>query len=88
MARHTASNLGSDLLAGATETIAASVPKALAKAVRAQTGKREFSRFVTQALHRELVRRNRERLVDDLLAEVGPLDPAEVQAIDDLMRSV
>jgi hypothetical protein len=88
MARRTALSPGLDsLLTGATETIAASVPTALAKAVRAQTGKREFSRFVVQALHRELVRRNLDTLVNDLVAEVGPLDPAEMRAIDDVMRS-
>jgi hypothetical protein len=75
-----------DLLAGPSETIAASIPQSLANAVRAQTGRREFSRFVAQAMHRELVRRNRDRLVNDLIAELGPPSSADAQAIDDLMR--
>jgi len=60
-----------DLMSGPTETIAASIPRALALAVRAQTGKREFSRFVAQAMHRALLRRNLESLVKDLIAEFG-----------------
>ena len=75
-----------DLMSGPTETIAASIPRALAVAVRAQTGKREFSRFVAQAMHRALLRRNLESLVKDLIAEFGEPDPAIGLEIDDLMR--
>jgi len=86
MTRRLDSSAPGNLTEGPTETIAASIPKALASAIRAQMGKREFSRFVTLALHRELVRRNRKSLVDDLIAESGPLDPEELRAIDELMR--
>jgi len=73
-------------MSGPTETIAASIPRALAVAVRARTGKREFSRFVAQAMHRELLRRNLESFVSDLIAEFGPSDPADLREIDELMR--
>jgi hypothetical protein len=79
-------NPDADLLLGPTEPIAASIPQSLANAVRAQTGKREFSRFVAQAIHHELVRRNRDKLVNDLIAETGPPSIEDAQAIDDLMR--
>jgi len=75
-----------ELLSGPTETIAATIPRALADAVRAQTGKRGFSRFIAQAMHRELRRCDLETLVNELIAEVGPIDPAIGQEIDELMR--
>jgi hypothetical protein len=75
-----------DLVSGPSETIAASIPKALANAVRACIGKREFSRFVTQAMRRELTRRNRESLVHDLIAEIGAPNEDEIRKIDELMR--
>jgi hypothetical protein len=73
-------------LDGPTETIAASIPMVLAQAIRERTGKRGFSRFVTEALHRAVVRQNLQNLVDDLVAEAGPLDPGELREIDELMR--
>jgi hypothetical protein len=61
--------------AGPAETVAASVPRALAAAIRAQIGKREFSRFVERALARELVDQNRAAYVASFEKDHGPLDP-------------
>ena len=63
------------LFDGPRETIAASVPKTLAKTVRAMVGVRGFSKVVTEALAREVVRRNREELVALMEAESGRADP-------------
>ncbi|GAC1541093.1 MAG: hypothetical protein NVS2B17_18080 [Candidatus Velthaea sp.] len=63
---------------GPAETIAASLPKELAEAIRAQVGKRAFSQFVGQAVARELIDRNRAAYVEGMEALHGPLDPAVV----------
>jgi hypothetical protein len=60
---------------GPHETIAASVPKTMAKTVREMVGARGFSKFVTDALAREVARRNREELIAVMEAESGPADP-------------
>ena len=72
---------------GATETIAASVPSALVKEVREHVGKGEFSRFVAQALRRELVRLNRAKFVADFEAEFGALDKKAVDRARRALRS-
>jgi hypothetical protein len=61
--------------AGPSETVAASVPRALTAAIRAKVGKREFSRFVGRALARELVDQNRAAYVASFEKDHGPLDP-------------
>jgi hypothetical protein len=60
--------------AGPSETVAASVPRALAAAIRAKVGKREFSRFVGRALARELVDQNRAAYVACFEKDHGPVD--------------
>jgi hypothetical protein len=70
---------------GPAETIAASLPKELADAIRAQVGKREFSRFVARALARELVDRNRAAYVASFEADHGPLDPGLVASFEDVL---
>jgi hypothetical protein len=61
--------------AGPSETVAASVPRALTAAIRAKVGKREFSRFVGRALARELVDQNRAAYVASFEKDHGPVDP-------------
>lgn len=60
---------------GPSETIAASVPRALATAIRGKIGKREFSRFVGRAMAKELIDQNRAAYVASFEADHGPLDP-------------
>lgn len=74
-------------VAGATETIAASVPSALVREVRQHVGKGEFSRFVASALRRELVRLNRARFISDFESEFGPLDKKAVERARRAIRS-
>jgi hypothetical protein len=50
------------------------VPRALTAAIRAKVGKREFSRFVTRALARELVDQNRAAYVYSHENDHGPID--------------
>jgi hypothetical protein len=61
--------------AGPSETVAASVPRALTVAIRAKVGKREFSRFVGRALARELVDQNRAAYVASFEKDHGSVDP-------------
>ena len=72
---------------GSTETIAASVPSSLVKEVREHVGKGEFSRFVAQALRRELVRLNRAKFVADFESEFGALDKKAVERARRAIRS-
>jgi hypothetical protein len=65
--------------AGPSETVAASLPRALAAAIRAKVGKREFSRFVGRALARELVDQNRAAYLASFEKDHGPVD-AELMA--------
>jgi hypothetical protein len=71
--------------AGPAETIAASVPRALTVAIRAKIGKRQFSRFVGQALARELVDQNRANYVASFEAEQGPIDPQLTTRLEALL---
>ena len=61
--------------AGPSETVAASVPRALTAAIRAKVGKREFSRFVGRALARELIDQNRATYVASFEKDHGSVDP-------------
>jgi hypothetical protein len=72
---------------GATMTIAASVPVSIVSEVKKHTGKGGFSRFVTEALQHELRNRALAEIVDDVVAESGPLDTAEIAAALDFIRS-
>jgi hypothetical protein len=71
---------------GPIVTVAASLPKELADAIRALVGKREFSRFVGEALARELVDRERAAYVDEAIARHGPLDQNLVAELEELFR--
>ena len=71
--------------AGPSQTIAASVPRALAGAIRAKIGKREFSRFVGQALARELVDQNRAAYVASFERDHGPIDPELTARLETLL---
>jgi hypothetical protein len=71
--------------AGPAQTIAASVPRALTAAIRAKIGKREFSRFVAQALARELVDQNRAAYVASFERDHGPVDPKLTARLEALL---
>jgi len=71
--------------AGPSQTIAASVPRALAAAIRERIGKREFSRFVGRALARELVDQNRAAYVVSFERDHGPLDPELTARLESLL---
>ena len=71
--------------AGPAQTIAASVPRALTAAIRAKIGKREFSRFVGQALARELVDQNRAAYVASFEKDHGPIDPQLTARLEALL---
>jgi hypothetical protein len=71
--------------AGPSKTIAASVPRSLTKAIRAKIGKRGFSRFVGQALARELVDQNRAAYVASFEKDQGPIDPQLIARLETLL---
>jgi hypothetical protein len=71
--------------AGPSETIAASVPRSLTVAIRARIGKREFSRFVGQALARELIDQNRAAYVASFEKDHGPIDGKLTARLEDLL---
>jgi hypothetical protein len=71
--------------AGPAQTIAASVPRALTVAIRAKIGKRGFSRFVGQALARELVDQNRAAYVASFEKDHGPIDPQLTARLEALL---
>ena len=68
-------------------TIAASVPVSIVSEVKKHAGKGGFSRFVTEALQHELRNRALAEIVDDVVAESGPIDAAEIAAALNLIRS-
>jgi len=70
---------------GPADTIAASVPRSLTKAIRAKIGKRGFSRFVGQALARELVDQNRAAYLASFEKEHGPIDPELTARLEALL---
>jgi predicted GTPase len=77
VAKRTAYHANTDPLSqfkGPSETIAASVPSALASAIRKKVGKREFSAFVGRALAHELVDQSRAAYVESFEKDHGPID--------------
>jgi hypothetical protein len=54
--------------------VSATIPARLAQEVRARSGPRAFSAFVTRAIERELVRLSRLAFVTDVEERTGPLD--------------
>jgi len=65
------------LHAGKVRKVSVSMPEELAEAVRARTGAGGFSRYVTEAVDREIRHDLLGELIDELEAEYGPV-PQEV----------
>jgi len=55
--------------------VSVSMPEELAEAVRARTGAGGFSRYVTEAVEREIKHDQLGELLDELEAEYGPVPP-------------
>jgi hypothetical protein len=55
--------------------VSVSMPEELADAVRARTGAGGFSRYVTEAVEREIRHDRLGELLDELEAEYGPVPP-------------
>jgi hypothetical protein len=64
---------------GKVRKVSVSMPEELAEAVRTRTGAGGFSRYVTEAVRRELRHDLLGNLLDELEAEYGPVPP-EVRA--------
>lgn len=64
---------------GRVRKVSVSMPDELAEAVRARTGAGGFSRYVTEAVEREIRHDLLGELIGELEAEHGPV-PAEVRA--------
>ena len=62
-------------------TISATVPEEIARQVKAETGKRGFSKFVARAIARELLRKRREEFVRDAEETSGPVDEKRLRAV-------
>jgi hypothetical protein len=62
-------------LHGRVRKVSVSMPEALAEAVRARTGAGGFSRYVTEAVEREIMHDSLGDLIDELEAEYGPVPP-------------
>ncbi len=58
---------------GKVKKVSVSMPEELAEAVRARTGAGGFSRYVTEAVDREIRHDLLGELVDELEAEYGPV---------------
>lgn len=70
---------GGRLHGGKVRKVSVSMPEELAEAVRARTGTGGFSRYVTEAVDREIRHDLLGELIDELEAEFGPVPP-EVRA--------
>lgn len=70
---------GGRLHGGKVRKVSVSMPEDLAEAVRARTGTGGFSRYVTEAVDREIRHDLLGELIDELEAEFGPVPP-EVRA--------
>jgi hypothetical protein len=66
------------LHSGKVRKVSVSMPEELAEAVRARTGAGGFSRYVTEAVDREIRHDLLGELIDELEAEYGPV-PEEVR---------
>ena len=62
-------------LHGKVRKVSVSMPEELADAVRARTGAGGFSRYVTDAVEREIRHDRLGELLDELEAEYGPVPP-------------
>lgn len=67
------------LHSGKVRKVSVSMPEELADAVRSRTGAGGFSRYVTEAVDREIRNDLLGELIDELEAEYGPVPP-EVRA--------
>lgn len=70
---------------GPTVTVSASIPESLVVEARDAVGSREFSKFVAQAMRRELLRIRRRRLAEEMEAVSGPVPPEEIERIRRVM---
>jgi len=70
---------GGRLHGGKVRKVSVSMPEELAEAVRARTGAGGFSRYVTEAVDREIRHDLLGELIEELEAEFGPVPP-EVRA--------
>jgi len=66
---------GSRLHGGKVRKVSVSMPEELAEAVRARTGSGGFSRYVTEAVDREIKHDLLGELIAELEAEYGPVPP-------------
>ena len=63
---------------GRVRKVSVSMPEALAEAVRARTGAGGFSRYVTEAVEREIMHDSLGDLIEELEAEYGPVPQERV----------
>lgn len=63
------------LHSGTVRKVSVSMPEELAEAVRARTGAGGFSRYVSEAVEREIKHELLGELLDELEAEYGPVPP-------------
>lgn len=68
------------------EKVPVTIPTELLRRVRAHTRKGQFSAFVTRALRHELVRRNRQSLLDDYTQAIGPINATKVRQFRKLLK--
>jgi hypothetical protein len=69
------------------EIISVSVPREIVRAIRAEAGKRGFSRFVARAMATELTRHYQAEFVKAAERVHGPLTEAEIREADALLEA-
>ncbi|MGQ0575531.1 MAG: hypothetical protein ACT4RN_15205 [Pseudonocardia sp.] len=70
------------------EKVSVSMPADVTAAVRARVGRREFSRYVTAAVRRQLERDQLDALLAELEAVNGPVPPELLAEVDALWPEV
>jgi hypothetical protein len=71
---------------GPTMTVSTSLHQGTVEAVRSRVGKREFSRYVEEAVVRRIARDNLRELLDDFEAVNGPPDQRAVEEARAFLR--
>lgn len=66
------------------DKVSISMPEDVSAAVRARVGQREFSRYVTRAVRRQLERDQLDALLAELEAANGPVPAALLAEVDEL----
>lgn len=66
------------------DKVSVSMPDDVSAAVRARVGRREFSRYVTAAVRRQLERDQLDTLLAELEAVNGPVSPELLAEVDAL----